>query len=87
MPKVIVSLKDTAVQVFITPFVAGSNAQAVRSLRDAVNDVSADSDVRRHPEDFELYQLGSYDEETGIVCATNPIALICRAKDLVDAKH
>lgn len=85
MSKVIVSLKDTATQVYGTPFVVVSPAQAVRSLRDEVNAKDSTSDIRRHPDDFELYELASYDEESGIVSPLPTPSLICRAKDLLES--
>lgn len=84
MAKCIVSLKDTATQVFGTPFVVNAPAQAVRSLRDEVNSKDSTTDIRRHPGDFELYQIATYDEETGIVTAMSP-SLVCRAKDLIES--
>lgn len=83
MSKVIVSLKDTAARLFGVPFVVQAAAQAVRSLRDEVNSKS-ESDVRRHPSDFELYELATFDDDTGIVHCHEMPQLLCRAKDLVD---
>ena len=85
MLKIIVSLKDTATQVFGTPFVVGAPAQAVRSLRDEVNSKDSTTDIRRHPGDFELYEIATFDEESGVVGGYTP-KLVCRAKDLVDSE-
>lgn len=82
--KVIVALKDTAARVFGTPFVVQAAAQAVRSLRDEVNSAESTSDVRRHPDDFELYEVAHFDDDTGTVVPVGP-QLLCRAKDLKDA--
>lgn len=84
--QVIVSLKDTATQAFGTPFFVHAPAQAVRSLRDAVNDKDSKSDIARHPEDFELYDIGEFDELTGQITARNSPLFVCRAKDLRDAE-
>lgn len=84
MSKCIVSLKDCATQSFGTPFVVNAPAQAVRSLRDEVNSKESTTDIRRHPEDFELYQIATYEEDTGIVTAMPP-SLVCRAKDLLES--
>ena len=78
----IVSLKDTATQVFGTPFFVHAPAQAVRSLRDAVNAKDADSDIARHPDDFELYDIGEFDPTTGQITARNEPVFVIRAKDL-----
>jgi hypothetical protein len=84
MAKVIVSLKDTATQVFGTPFLVNAPAQAVRSLRDEVNSKDSTTDIRRHPDDFELFVVAHFDELTGTVVPVGP-ELVCRAKDLLDA--
>lgn len=83
--KVVVSLRDSAARLYGTPFFVQHAAQAVRSLRDEVNSKDSKSDVNQHPSDFELYELGSYDEDTGmVVCHASPV-LIARAKDLIDS--
>ena len=82
--KVIVSLKDTAARVFGIPFVVQAAAQAVRSLRDEVNSKESTSDVCKHPDDFELYEIAYFEEEDGTVVPFNPQQMLCRAKDLKD---
>lgn len=82
--KVIVSLKDTAARVFGVPFVVQAAAQAVRSLRDEVNSKESTSDVCKHPDDFELYEVAQFDEHSGAVAAHEAPQLLCRAKDLKD---
>lgn len=81
----IVSLKDTATRAFGTPFFVHSPAQAVRSLRDVVNGSDKESDISKHPEDFELYDLGEFDPSTGEITARNEPLFVCRAKDLRDS--
>lgn len=83
--RVIVALKDTAARVFGMPFVVQAAAQAVRSLRDEVNSKESTSDVARHPDDFELYEIATFDEDNAIVEAIEPIRMIARAKDLRDS--
>jgi hypothetical protein len=83
--KCIVALKDTAARVFGVPFVVQACPQAVRSLRDEVNSKDSTSDVKNHPDDFELYHVANFDDDTGFVSfdATFPVLLV-RAKDLRD---
>lgn len=82
--KIVVCIKDTAARVFGTPFFVQAAAQAVRSLRDEVNSKDSQSDVNRHPSDFELYELGSFNDDTGVVVCHDSPVLIARAKDLQD---
>jgi hypothetical protein len=83
--RVIVAIKDTAARVFGIPFVVQAAAQAVRSLRDEVNSTDSTSDVCKHPGDFELYQIASFDDDSGLVVPELSPQLLCRAKDLLDA--
>lgn len=63
MKYVIVSIKDLAVGAFMRPFFAPSTGAAVRSFGDEVK--RADSEMAKHPEDYELYKLGEWDDSDG----------------------
>jgi len=78
--KPIYAVKDLAVQAFGTPFFVRAKGEAMRSFQDEVNK-TADSAIAAHPEDYELYQLGEYDDQTGTILPQTP-ELIARAKDL-----
>lgn len=82
--QVIVAIKDTAARVFGIPFFVQASAQAIRSLSDEVNSSDKNSDVARHPEDFELYQIAVFNEQVGslVVDDGGPVLLV-RAKDLI----
>lgn len=80
---VIVSVKDTAAQAFGRPIFVPSTAVAVRSFRDEVNRKDSNEDMAKHPEDFELYELGSFDDSDGVISVNEP-RLVARAKDLKD---
>lgn len=82
--KVIIAIKDTAARVFGTPFFVQHAAQAIRSLRDEVNSKESKSDVNQHPSDFELYEIGTFNDDTGLVVCHEAPVLIARAKDLQD---
>lgn len=84
MAKVVVCIKDTAARVFSTPFFVLAAGQAIRSLRDEVNSKDSQSDVNRHPSDFELYELGAFDDDSGKLISHESPVLIARAKDLID---
>lgn len=63
---IVVSVKDSAVGVFSRPFFVPTVGLAVRSFTDEVNRAAEDNQVYRHPDDYVLFRLGSFDEETGI---------------------
>ena len=85
MNQVIISVKDTAAQAFGRPIFVPATAVAVRSFRDEVNRKDSTDDMARHPDDFELYELGSFDDSTGIVSVLPAPRLIARAKDLKES--
>lgn len=85
MIQIIVSVKDTAAQAFGRPIFVPAVPVAVRSFRDEVNRKDSSEDMARHPEDFELYELGSFDDSTGIVEVLESPRLVARAKDLKES--
>lgn len=85
MIQIIVSVKDTAAQAFGRPVFVPAVPVAVRSFRDEVNRKDSSEDLARHPEDFELYELGSFDDSTGVVEVLETPRLVARAKDLKES--
>lgn len=57
------SLFDTKSLLFSPPFYQPVDGAAVRLLADLVNDPN--TTVGRHPADFVLYQLGTFDDQKG----------------------
>ena len=55
---------------------------AIRSFRDEVNREAPDNEIFRHPADYELYQIGTFDDSTGAIEALQPPKLLSRALDL-----
>lgn len=84
MIQIILSVKDTAAQAFGRPMFLPSSAVGVRSFRDEINRSDANNEMFKHPEDFELYELGTYDDSTGIIQCSEP-RLVARAKDLKES--
>jgi len=79
------AVKDLAVQAFGSPFLVRARGEALRSFQDEANRTDGQSAVAQHPEDYELYYIGTYDEEHGTL-AGQPPELIARAKDLLTPK-
>jgi hypothetical protein len=76
MIQIIVSVKDRAAGAFGRPFFVPSVGLAIRSFSDEVNRSADDNQMNRHPDDFDLYELGTYDDETGIItCHVSPVEL------------
>lgn len=80
---VMCAVRDAALNAYMQPFFSPSTGGATRAFVDAVK--SDDSPMFKHPEDYELFHLGDYDDETAIVNANPvPVALMTasRAKDM-----
>lgn len=59
----IFTVYDSKVEAYKTPFFAQSKGAALRDWSDAVNDPQ--TMFHRHPEDYVLFELGEYDDQTG----------------------
>lgn len=72
MKQVIVAVRDRAVDAFLRPFAAPSVGAAIRSFSDEINRNAPDNQMANHPEDYDLYQLAEWDENTGIFTENKP---------------
>lgn len=71
----VVCIRDRAADVFSTPVFVANTGIAVRSFADEINRVGENNQMNKHPEDFDLYGLGEWDDETGEFEGTRPTQL------------
>lgn len=81
MIKSIYSVFDSKAAIFSPPFYMSNNAMAIRSFGEIVEDKN--TMVARHPEDFSLYMLGAFDDETGNLASIKPINLVTASSMIV----
>jgi len=81
MKHVMVAVRDRAADTFGRPFFVAAVAQAIRSFSDEVNRADKDNQLFNHPEDFDLYEVGSFDDDTGDLVAIKP-RMVAVGKDL-----
>lgn len=55
---------DKAVGAYLRPFYVRARGEAFRSFSEACNDKN--SEFYKHPDDYVLYYLGQYDDNTGL---------------------
>lgn len=67
---IVVAVRDRAMDAFMQPFFVPSIGMALRSFGDEVN--RSESPMYSHPEDYDLYQIGSYDDATGALSPIPP---------------
>lgn len=58
----IVVMRDIVANVFAQPAFTPNLGGAIRAFGDQCRDKSAQNLVGQHPADFELYELGTYDD-------------------------
>lgn len=57
-------IRDRALDAYGVPVFVQSKGMAIRSFSDEVNRVDQNNSLNKHPEDYELFYLGEYDDET-----------------------
>jgi len=62
---VVLSVLDRSVGAFGRPLFVPSVGAGVRSFQDEVNRAAEDNVMYKHPEDFILFELGSFDDALG----------------------
>lgn len=59
------TVRDRQVDSYAQPMFVPTTGIAIRSFIDAVNTENQNSDLWKHPEDFELWHIANYDDQTG----------------------
>lgn len=83
MRYVVFSLYDKAAAAFGIPMFMQNKGVAIRSFGDEVNRKDQTNNLHNHPEHFELYELGWYDDSSGTFTSEkqHPIA-VANAREL-----
>jgi len=78
------AILDEKAQAFFNPTVAHQKAEAHRSFGDRIKDPNGN--LYKHPSDFSLHYLGTFDPFSGQVEPANKIELVCRGSDFSDTQ-
>ena len=76
------SIYDVKTEVYNQPFFMHRDAQATRSVVDLVSDPQ--SSVSKHPEDYILYRLGEFDDNTGVYDPVTPPCFVMQLSALAN---
>lgn len=68
------AVRDVKAQAMLQPFFSNASGSAQRAFGDAVLD--GKSPISMHPEDYVLYEIGSYDDNSGELIALSPIKML-----------
>jgi len=66
MKLILCTVKDRAADAFGRPMFVPSTGIAIRSFSDEINRASEDNQMYNHSDDFDLYELGEFDDNTGL---------------------
>lgn len=81
---IVCAVRDSAVDHFGQPIFVRALGEATRSFVDEIN--RAGSAFNAHPSDYELFHLGTYNDEDGSFVARNPASIIT-GKAALNAKE
>lgn len=82
--KPILVVKDRALDSYNQPFVQSTTAQGVRGFTDEINNrQQGNSGISAHPDDYDLYVIGHYNEQTAEIVPLKAPELVVRGKDVV----
>jgi len=80
----ICAVHDSAAGAYARPFFVPTSALALRSFRDEINRASPDNPMYQHSDDFTLFELGTFDDNSAEFNVLQTPTVIARAKDLKD---
>lgn len=63
----IFAIYDTKAESYLQPFFSQTRGAAIRAFTDSVNDTTGESQFAKHPEDYTLFHLGHYDDQTSVI--------------------
>lgn len=78
-----VATRDRQLAAYHRPFFVPTKGFAVRSFTDEVNRKAADNPMFAHPEDYELFHIGYFDEDTGVLERLDVAESLCVASNVV----
>lgn len=77
------AIYDTKAKTYTQILTERTSAVAERNFTNAVR--NKDMDYNKHAEDFSLFELGSYDNDTGAIQPHKEPILVCKAFTLLNS--
>ena len=81
MVLIVCSVLDVKAAAYATPFFVPNESMAIRSFGDAVCD--SNSFLAKHPEDYQLYKVGEFDDNAGALVPCSKPEFLSKAVDFV----
>lgn len=76
------SVRDQKASIFNAPFYAHTPGEAERNFTRLAKD--SQSMINQFPEDYDLYELGTYDDQTGLVTSLDTPRHLVKAVQVKD---
>lgn len=80
----VIATRDIVANVYSPPMFIPHIGQAIRSFGDECQRKERGNPLGEHPEDFELWHLGTYDDNTGVI---TPFTIAERKQIAVGANY
>jgi len=84
---VVLAVLDSAVSAFNRPFFVPARGAGIRAFMDEVGRKNPDNAMFNHPSDFALYELGLWDEESGMFESKSVPERIAQAADFCHSEE
>ncbi len=82
MKLVLCTVKDRAADAYGRPMFVPSVGVAIRSFSDEVNRKDPDNQLFNHSDDFDLYELGEFDDNSGLFALHDQPKLLSLGKQV-----
>lgn len=79
----IFAIRDRALGAYMQPWVAQTPGQATRMFQDELG--SNESPMNKHPDDYDLYHIGEFNQDTGVLIPKESAQLLASGKNLKQA--
>lgn len=77
------SIRDRAAETFGRPMFVPAKGQAIRAFSDEINRPATDNQFYQHPDDFDLYHVGIFDDSSGLLIANEGgVSMVSIGKDV-----
>lgn len=71
----IYTIRDAKAEIYLPPFTFRTDGEAIRAFDDSVQ--KPGTSLHDHPEDFFLYKVGSFNQDTGLIEVSSSVSLGC----------
>jgi len=78
----VMSIRDRAADLFGQPMFFGTIGQAIRAFGDEVKRVHENNNLNKHPDDFDLYHIANFNDESAEFELQRPVQ-VAIGKDFV----